>query len=117
MLNRVVSLMLGTTQRKEEQWLAALLETWKVDAACLSLFFFSSRRRHTRFDCDWSSDVCSSDLRYMGWTDAADLVIRSLEKTIQSRVVTYDFARLMEGAKEVKCSEFGTAIIENMAKL
>ncbi len=56
-------------------------------------------------------------LRYMGWTDAADLVIRSLEKTIQSRVVTYDFARLMEGAKEVKCSEFGTAIIENMAKL
>src|SRR2546425_5255316 len=56
-------------------------------------------------------------LRYMGWTDAADLVIRSLEKTIQSRVVTYDFARLMEGAKEVKCSEFGTAIIQNMAKL
>src|ERR671936_529244 len=55
--------------------------------------------------------------RYMGWTDAADRLIAGLEKTIQSKVVTYDFARLMEGAKEVKCSEFGTAIIQNMAKL
>ena len=56
-------------------------------------------------------------LRYMGWTDAADRIIAGLEKTIQSKVVTYDFARLMEGAREVKCSEFGTAIIANMAKL
>src|SRR2546430_1839367 len=72
MLNRVVSLMLGTTQRKEEQWLAALLETWKVDEWMMSLFFFSSRRRHTRFDCDWSSDVCSSDLRARG--EARDAV-------------------------------------------
>ena len=53
-------------------------------------------------------------LRYLGWTDAADLIIAGLEKTIQSKVVTYDFARLMEGAKEVKCSEFGSAIIQNM---
>src|ERR671930_2038369 len=56
-------------------------------------------------------------LRYMGWTDAADRIIKGLEKTIQSKVVTYDFARLMEGATEVKCSEFGTAIIKSMAKL
>src|SRR3954467_7696309 len=56
-------------------------------------------------------------LRYMGWTDAADRIIAGLEKTIQSKVVTYDFARLMEGAKEVKCSEFGPAIIQTMAKL
>jgi isocitrate dehydrogenase len=56
-------------------------------------------------------------LRYMGWTDAADRIIAALEKTIQSKVVTYDFARLMEGAKEVKCSEFGTAVIQNMARL
>ena len=55
--------------------------------------------------------------RYMGWTEAADRIIAGLEKTIQQKVVTYDFARLMEGAKEVKCSEFGTAIVENMAKL
>jgi len=55
--------------------------------------------------------------RYMGWTDAADRIIAGLEATIKSKVVTYDFARLMEGAKEVKCSEFGTAIIQNMAKL
>jgi isocitrate dehydrogenase len=53
-------------------------------------------------------------LRYMGWTEAADLIIKGLEKTIGSKVVTYDFARLMEGAKEVKCSEFGTAVIGNM---
>src|SRR6267378_2993781 len=55
--------------------------------------------------------------RYMGWTDAADRIIAGLEKTIQQKIVTYDFARLMDGAKEVKCSEFGTAIIRNMAKL
>jgi isocitrate dehydrogenase len=55
--------------------------------------------------------------RYMGWTDAADRIIAGLEKTITSKVVTYDFARLMEGAKEVKCSEFATAVIDNMRRL
>ena len=53
-------------------------------------------------------------LRYMGWTEAADLILKGLNKAIQSKTVTYDFARLMEGAKEVKCSEFGDAIIKNM---
>ena len=53
-------------------------------------------------------------LRYMGWKEAADLIVSGLEKTILSHVVTYDFARLMEGAKEVKCSEFGDAIVSNM---
>jgi isocitrate dehydrogenase len=53
-------------------------------------------------------------LRYMGWTDAADRIVKGLEATIGKKVVTYDFARLMEGAHEVKCSEFGTAIIETM---
>jgi isocitrate dehydrogenase len=53
-------------------------------------------------------------LRYMGWTDAADRIISGLEKTIHQKMVTYDFARLMEGAHEVKCSEFGSAIIKNM---
>jgi isocitrate dehydrogenase len=53
-------------------------------------------------------------LRYMGWKTAADLIISGLEKTIKSKTVTYDFARLMEGAKEVKCSEFGEAIVQNM---
>jgi isocitrate dehydrogenase len=56
-------------------------------------------------------------LRYLGWTDAADRIIAGLEHTIQAKVVTYDLARLMEGAREVKCSEFGTAIIENMKRL
>ena len=53
-------------------------------------------------------------LRYMGWTEAADLIIKSLDKTIADKVVTYDFARQMEDAKEVKCSEFGSAMIERM---
>ncbi len=53
-------------------------------------------------------------LRYMGWQEAAGLIMKGLETTIKSKVVTYDFARLMEGAREVKCSEFGTALIGNM---
>jgi isocitrate dehydrogenase len=53
-------------------------------------------------------------LRYMGWTEAADLIVKGMEGAINDKTVTYDFARLMEGAKEVKCSEFGTAIIEHM---
>jgi isocitrate dehydrogenase len=53
-------------------------------------------------------------LRHMGWTEAADLVIASMEKTITDRVVTYDFARLMPGATEVSCSKFGDAMIERM---
>ncbi len=52
--------------------------------------------------------------RYLGWDEAADLILAGLTKTIASKVVTYDFARLMEGAKEVKCSEFGQAIVRNM---
>ena len=52
--------------------------------------------------------------RYLGWNEAADLVVKALEKTIRSKVVTYDLARLMEGAKEVKCSEFGKAVADNM---
>jgi isocitrate dehydrogenase len=52
--------------------------------------------------------------RYMGWNEAADLIIHALEKTIAQKVVTYDFARLMEGATEVKCSEFGKAVVKNM---
>ncbi len=51
---------------------------------------------------------------YMGWHEAAKLIETALAKTIQQKTVTYDFARLMEGAKEVKCSEFGQAMIGNM---
>jgi isocitrate dehydrogenase len=53
-------------------------------------------------------------LRYMGWTEAADLLIKGMDGAIGSKTVTYDFARLTEGAKEVKCSEFGDAIIAHM---
>lgn len=52
--------------------------------------------------------------RYLGWTEAADLLLKGLNGAIASKTVTYDFARLMEGAKEIKCSEFGDAIIAKM---
>jgi isocitrate dehydrogenase len=54
-------------------------------------------------------------LRYLGWTEAADLVLAAMDRTIADKVVTYDFARLMDGAKEVKTSEFGDALIRSMA--
>jgi isocitrate dehydrogenase len=53
-------------------------------------------------------------LRYMRWTEAADLIIKGMDGAIGSKTVTYDFARLTEGAKEVKCSEFGDAVISHM---
>ncbi|WP_323144002.1 NADP-dependent isocitrate dehydrogenase [Massilia phyllosphaerae] len=53
-------------------------------------------------------------LRHMGWSEAADLIISSMEATILSKRVTYDFARLMEGAKQVSCSGFGDAMIDDM---
>jgi isocitrate dehydrogenase len=53
-------------------------------------------------------------LRHMGWTEAADLIIKSMEKAIDSKNVTYDFARLMEGANQVSCSGFGEVMIEQM---
>jgi isocitrate dehydrogenase len=53
-------------------------------------------------------------LRYMGWTEAADLIIKGLETAIANKTVTYDFARLMEGAKLLKTSEFGSEIIAKM---
>ena len=55
--------------------------------------------------------MCSSDL---GWNEAADLIIKGMDGAIGARKVTYDFARLMQGATEVKCSEFGDAIIAHM---
>jgi isocitrate dehydrogenase len=62
------------------------------------------------------SEILSAEmmLRHMGWTQAADLIISSMEKAIKSRKVTYDFARLMEGATQVSCSGFGQVMIDNM---
>ena len=53
-------------------------------------------------------------LRYMGWDQAAELIIKGIEKTIQNKTVTYDLERQMDGAKLLKCSEYGAAIVENM---
>lgn len=63
-----------------------------------------------------SSVILSGEmmLRHLGWNEAADLLIASMEKTISSKRVTYDFARLMEGATELKCSEFADELIKNL---
>jgi len=63
-----------------------------------------------------SSLILSGEMmfRRMGWNEAADLIPNSMTKTIGQKRVTYDFHRLMEGATKLKCSEFGTALIENM---
>ncbi|MFS0865243.1 NADP-dependent isocitrate dehydrogenase [Fredinandcohnia sp. 179-A 10B2 NHS] len=53
-------------------------------------------------------------LEHLGWNEAANLIMNSMEKTIESKVVTYDFARLMDGATEVKCSEFADELIKNL---
>jgi isocitrate dehydrogenase len=55
-------------------------------------------------------------LRHMGWMEAADLIVRAMEETIKARLVTYDFARLMEGATQVSCSGFGKAMIQRMGE-
>ena len=63
-----------------------------------------------------SSEILSAEmmLRHLGWPEAADLIIKAMEKTILSKRVTYDFARQMEGATQVSCSGFGTSLIDNM---
>ena len=53
-------------------------------------------------------------LRYLGWAESADLILKAMDKTIQKQTVTYDFARLMDDVSPVKCSEFGDALINNM---
>ena len=53
-------------------------------------------------------------LRHLGWKEAADLVIRGIERAIADRIMTYDLARLTAGATEVGCSAFGRAVIERM---
>jgi isocitrate dehydrogenase len=53
-------------------------------------------------------------LRHMGWLEAADLIITAMNGAIQSKKVTYDFARLMEGASQVSCSGFGQVMIDHM---
>lgn len=63
-----------------------------------------------------SSVILSGEmmLRYMGWTEAADLIIKGIETSIKQKKVTYDFERLMDNATLLKCSEFGTKVIDNM---
>jgi isocitrate dehydrogenase len=62
------------------------------------------------------SEILSAEmmLRHMGWVEAADLILSSMSKSIEAKKVTYDFARLMDGATQVSCSQFGQEMINNM---
>jgi len=62
------------------------------------------------------SEILSAEmmLRYLGWTEAADIIIKAMEEAIQSKRVTHDFARLMDGASQVSCSGFGNVVIDFM---
>jgi isocitrate dehydrogenase len=62
------------------------------------------------------SEILSAEmmLRHMGWSEAADLIIQSMEKSILSKKVTHDFAKRMQGAVQISCSAFGQEMIENM---
>jgi len=53
-------------------------------------------------------------LEHLGWQEAADLIVKGMSKAIDAKTVTYDFARLMDGAKEIKCSEFAKEMIKHM---
>jgi isocitrate dehydrogenase len=63
------------------------------------------------------SEILSAEmmLRYMGWTEAADLIVHAMEEAIQSKRVPHDFARLMDGASQVSCSGFGQVLIDAMS--
>ena len=54
-------------------------------------------------------------LRYLGWNEAADLIIKAMDASIQNQTVTYDFARLMDNVDPIKCSEFADSLIDNMS--
>ena len=89
-------------------WLGGLAPTlFTVAISCLIVIYFFLAP---------GSLILSAEmmLRHMGWREAADLIIKSMETAIGDKVVTYDFARLMEGATEVKCSAFGQAMIDRM---
>jgi isocitrate dehydrogenase len=62
------------------------------------------------------SEILSAEmmLRHMGWTESADLIIKAMGEAINAKTVTYDFARLMTGAKQLSCSAFGQAMIAHM---
>ena len=77
------------------------------------LFF----KQKNAFNLFYSMGYISMDdvlLRHMEWFEAADLIVKGMEGAINNKTVTYDFERLMDGAKLLKCSEFGDAIIANM---
>jgi len=63
-----------------------------------------------------SSVILSGEMmfRYMGWNEAADLIVKGIEGAISAKRVTYDFERLMDGATLLKCSEYGDELISNM---
>ena len=63
---------------------------------------------------DDDATIIEDRARHMGWVEAADMILASMSKSIAAKKVTYDFARLMDGATQVSCSQFGQEMINNM---
>ena len=100
--------------RARARWRSALWMLIPAAAFTAGHFFLMPRASSPVYQLVVDGRMPATFLRYLGWTAAADLIIKGMDGAIAARTVTYDFARLMEGAKEVKCSEFADAVIAKM---
>jgi isocitrate dehydrogenase len=89
---------------------------YQTGAACFEATHGTAPKYANQDKVNPGSLILSGEMmfRYMGWTEAADRIVAGVERAISKKTVTYDFERQMEGAKLLKCSEFGRAIVENM---
>ncbi|MEI6787931.1 MAG: NADP-dependent isocitrate dehydrogenase [bacterium] len=89
---------------------------YQTGAACFEATHGTAPKYANQDKVNPGSLILSGEMmfRYMGWIEAADRIVAGVERTISKKTVTYDFERQMEGAKLLKCSEFGRAIVENM---
>jgi isocitrate dehydrogenase len=91
---------------------------YETGAACFEATHGTAPKYANQDRVNPGSLILSGEMmfRYMGWREAADLIIRAMNSTIRDRLVTYDFARLMDGATEVRCSQFAQAMADRMAR-
>ena len=89
---------------------------YQTGAACFEATHGTAPKYANQDKVNPGSLILSGEMmfRYMGWTEAADRILAGMERTISNKTVTYDFERLMDGARLLKCSEFGQAIASNM---
>src|SRR2546430_4877220 len=102
------------TMERKKGWVVSVGSRWVgvIVGSCIVFFFFSSRRRHTRFDCDWSSDVCSSDLRDTKTKEAASSALNSASSLIDggSDISVDDIETKMRARNDVASEKFDRAV-------